>query len=162
RNRPDEAEVAIAEAIRLNPLDADYHQLLAGVRYEQRRWPDALAAAQEGLRLDPEHVGCNNMRALALVKLGRQGEPGRTPEPSLARDPDNAMTHANMGWALLEKAETAKSLDHFREALRLDPELEWARAGIVEALKARYLIYRWILHYFLWMQKLSHKAQWAI
>jgi hypothetical protein len=53
-------------------------------------------------------------------------------------------------------------MEHFREALRLDPELDWARAGIVEALKAKHLIYRLMLRYFLWMAKLSHTAQWAI
>ncbi len=38
----------------------------------------------------------------------------------------------------------------------------WARSGIVEALKARNIIYAVMLKYFLWMSKLSGRAQWGI
>ncbi len=162
RRRFDEAEEAITEAIRLYPEDADYWSVLAGIRLAQRRWPAALEAAQTGLTHDPEHVGCNNLRAMALVKLGRKAEAGATIDAALARDPEDAFSHANKGWTLLEQRDTTKALEHFREALRLDPELEYARAGIVEALKARHLIYALMLRYFLWMAKLNRKAQWAI
>ena len=40
--------------------------------------------------------------------------------------------------------------------------MEWAREGIVEALKARYWLYRQILRYFLWMRRLSGRAQWGM
>ena len=40
--------------------------------------------------------------------------------------------------------------------------VDWARQGILEALKARHLLYRLMLWYFLWMAKLSEKAQWAV
>ena len=53
-------------------------------------------------------------------------------------------------------------LNIFREALRIDPELEWARAGIVEALKAHYLIYRLMLRFFLWIGRQTRVAQWVV
>ena len=53
-------------------------------------------------------------------------------------------------------------MEHFREALRLDPQLEWARLGIIEAMKARYFVYRIMLNWFLWMMKLSGRAQWGV
>src|SRR5262249_44335849 len=43
-----------------------------------------------------------------------------------------------------------------------EPQLEWARAGIVESLKARNFVYRWMLGYFFWMSRLSRKAQWGV
>ena len=162
RDRLEEASAAIAESIRQDPTDADYHSLLAAIRFDQRRWREALRAAEQGLQSDPEHVGCTNLRAMALVKLGRRQEAGATIDVALARNPENAITHANQGWTLLEKRDHTKALEHFREALRLDPENEWARRGIVEALKAKYFIYSLMLRYFLWMSKLSHGAQWAI
>jgi tetratricopeptide (TPR) repeat protein len=162
RNHLPEAETAALEAIRLDPEDPDFHALLASIRFEQRRWPTALEAAEVGLRLNAEHIGCNNLRAMALVKLGRQTEAGETLATTLAKDPEDAVTHANLGWALLEEGKTIEAMEHFREALRLDPELDWARIGIVEALKARHFIYRWMLRYFLWMQKLSRRAQWMV
>lgn len=162
RHHYDEAADAVGQSIRLDPFDADYLGLLAAIRFEQRRWPDALSAAEEGLKADPEHAGCTNLRAMALVKLGRRDEAGAAIDAALARDPDNAVTHANQGWTLLHRGEPRKALEHFREALRIDPELEWARAGIVEALKAHNFLYRWILMYFLWMSRLSGQAQWGI
>jgi tetratricopeptide (TPR) repeat protein len=162
RNRHAEARTAIEEAIRLDASDADHFSLLAGIHFQERHWPDALQAAEQGLELDAEHVGCTNLRAMALVKLGRKAEAGATIDAALAKAPENSLTHANQGWTLLERGDPKKALEHFREALRLDPENEWARAGIVEALKARNIIYAAMLKYFLWMSKLSSRAQWGI
>ncbi len=162
RRRTKEAEEAIREAIRLSPDDAGYHASLAGILMDLRRWPDALAAAERGLEIDAEHDGCANLRVLALRQLGRADEAAAAMEGVLARRPDDAVSHANQGWALLERGDADKALEHFREALRIDPELDWARAGLVEALKARYRIYGWMLRYFLWMAKLAAKAQWGL
>jgi hypothetical protein len=99
---------------------------------------------------------------MALTKLGRTGEAGLTLEEALAQDPEDALTHANMGWNALYERDRTRALEHFREALRLDPELDHARAGMVEALKARNPLYGLMLRYFLWMSTLSGKVQWAI
>jgi hypothetical protein len=40
--------------------------------------------------------------------------------------------------------------------------MEWAREGIVEALKARHFIYALMLRYFLWMGRLSRRGQWFV
>ena len=162
RRRIEEALRAVEEAVRLDPGDADHHCLHAQVLFALRRWPDALAAAERGLQQDGEHVGCANFRAMALIKLGRKSEAGHTLDAALARDPEDALSHANQGWALVEQGDIPKALEHFKEALRLDPEMEYARVGIVEALKARHFVYRWMLRYFLWMNRLSGKAQWGI
>lgn len=162
RGRPEEARSAITEAIRLSPEDADYWNLLAAIHLELRQWTESLAAAERGLQMDAEHQGCLNVRAMALVRLGRRREAGQTIEAALARDPEDALTHANEGWRLLHTGEAQKALEHFREALRLEPTLEWARLGIVEAMKARNIVYRWMLRYFLWMARLSPAVQWGL
>lgn len=162
RHYEDDALAAINEAIRLEPADADYFAVLAQIHLTERRWPAALEAAEQGLQYDPEHVGCTNLRAIALVKLGRKAEAGATIDSALSRNPDNSVTHANQGWTLLDRGEPKKALEHFRESLRLDPENEWARQGIVEALKAQNFIYAWMLRYFLWMAKFRRNAQWGI
>lgn len=162
RHRFAEAEKAVQEAISLEPEDADYHALLAQVRLNQRNWKGALEAAETGLQMDAEHVTCTNLRAMALVNLGRKEEAGLTIDSALAKDPENSVTHANQGWALLHAGDHKKALDHFRESLRLDPENEWARQGIIEALKAQNFIYAAMLKYFLWMSRLSEKMQWVV
>ncbi len=142
RNRFGEAQQAIEEAIRLDPDDANYYATLARVHFALSRWSPALAAADQGLACAAENVACANLRAMGLGKLGRKTQAGATIDAALARNPENALTHANQGWTLLEKREPVKAMEHFREALRLDPQLDWARSGIVEAMKARNFIYR--------------------
>jgi tetratricopeptide (TPR) repeat protein len=162
QGRLQEAEAAVEEAIRLDPTDADYRGLLASVELGRRRWAAALEAAEGGLALDPQNTGRINLRALALVQLGRKGEAAQALGSALANDPENATTHANQGWALLHRGDHERALEHFREALRIDPELEWARFGSIEALKARYLIYRLMLRFFLWMGQQSTVARWVV
>lgn len=162
RNRDDEALPAIEEALRLDASEPDFYSLLAAIHLSERRWPAALEAAERGLQLDSEHVTCTNLRAVALVKLGRKAEAGATIDAALARDPDNAVTHANQGWTLLQRGDPKKALEHFRESLRLDPENLWARQGIVEALKARHFIYALMLRYFFFMSRLGRRGQWGV
>jgi tetratricopeptide (TPR) repeat protein len=162
RNHPDRAMTAIDEAIRINPEDADYHAFKAGLHYNASRWRDALSEAETGLHFDAEHVQSNNLRAMALVKLGRKEEAGATIDAALAREPDNSWTHANKGWSLLEARHTGDALQHFRESLRLDPTNNYARAGLVEGLKARNPIYGLFLRYLLWMAKLPPRTQMGV
>jgi len=162
RNRLDEALAAAREAIRLDPTDPDHHGLASAIHLEKGSWREALASAEAGLAQDPEHVTCSNLRAVALVKLGRKAEAGATIGEALRKDPENPMTHANQGWTLLEQGQPKQAMEHFREALRLEPGFPWAREGLIEAMKARHVIYGLMLRYFLWMAKLSPRTQWFI
>jgi len=162
RKEFQEAEASIQEAIRLDPHEGHYFALLSSIRLARRDWKGALVAAEQGLEIDPLDVTCTNCRATALVKLGRRAEAGEALDSALAEDPEDSHTHANMGWALLHQRKPHEALNHFKEALRLDPSSEYARAGIVEALKARNFVYRWMLAYFLWMSRLSGGARWGI
>lgn len=162
RNRHDEAAIAIREAIQLDPENAAFQGVLSGIRLGQRRWQEALDAADRGLTIDPESDLCANCRATALVKLGRNEEAGRTIEGVLVRDPESPVTHANQGWALLHRHDPDEALKHFQEALRLDPNQEWARQGLVTALKARHLVYGLLLRFFLFMGRIPGSARWGI
>jgi len=156
------ATEAIDRAIQLDPFDADQFGLKASILLQQKEWKQALEAAEKALEIDAENVSAANTRAMALVKLGRRSEAGVTIDSALARDPENAVTHANQGWTKLEAGDHNGAMDNFKEALRLDPNLDWAREGIVESLKARNPIYRVMLRYFFWMSRLKSKIQWLI
>jgi tetratricopeptide (TPR) repeat protein len=162
RNREDEAARAAEEAIRIDPEDADNWGLLASIRCAQKRWQEALDAAEQGLALDPVHGFSANQRAIALRQLGRREEAGEAIDYALAQNPEDAVTHTNAGWTALQHGDARKALDHFREALRLDPTMDHARSGIVEAIKARNPAYAFLLRYVFWMSRLSGKAQWAV
>ncbi len=162
RNRHGEAADAAAEAIRLDPDDANNRFLLASIRCAQERWADCLDAADAGLASDPEHDGCANLRALALTHLGRKDEAAATIAGALERSPENSLTHTNQGWALLHRGEPRQALEHFREALRLDPGNDWAREGLLTALKAHNVAFRLILRYFLFMSRQGMAVRWGV
>ncbi len=162
RNRLAEAEAAAREAIELEPEDADYWAQLATIHMSQRQWKDALAAAEQGLSHNAEDAECANLRTMALAQLGRGADATKFVDETLARHPENAYSHAAKGWALLQQNKPKEALEHFRESLRLDPTLDFARGGMIEALKAHNPIYRAMLGYFLLMGRLSHNLQWAV
>ncbi|PTY06396.1 hypothetical protein DB347_13295 [Opitutaceae bacterium EW11] len=158
-DRDAEAKAEVEEAIRLDPDEERHFGLLASIHLALRNWPAALEAAERGLALNPEDVGCANLRSMALVRLGRKTEAMETVEFALERDPENAVSHANQGWNCLHRNDPRRAQEHFREALRLDPELEYGRQGMLEALKARNPVYRGMLAYFLWMGRQSGRMQ---
>ncbi len=161
-DREEESFRAIHEALRLDPSDADHFSLLAAIELARRRWPAALKAAEQALALNPEHVGASNLRAMALVRLGRKAEAMASVDYALHRAPEDAFSHANQGWNCLHRNDPKAAQEHFREALRLQPDLEYAREGMLEALKARNPVYRGMLAYFLWMGRQSSRMQWAL
>lgn len=159
RERPNEAVAAVRQAIRLDPEDADSYAVLSALKAEQRRWGEALEAAEAGLALEPEHLGSANMRAMVLTQMGRAGEAHEVLDDALAQDPENDLTHTNRGWTLLRQGKPREALGHFKEALRLDPTSEYARSGIVEALKGKNPLYRPLLRFFLWAGSLPGRTQ---
>ena len=162
RNMEPEALEAANESIRLDPERASYWARLAAVHIDSKRFREALDAAKHGLSLDPDHTGCINLEAIALRGLGKKDAATASAASALSRNPDDADSHANLGWALLNQGKYAQAQTHFREALRLRPGSEWARQGMIESLKARWFIYRIFLAYFLFMVRLGERAQWGI
>lgn len=157
-----EALRAIQEAIRIDPEDADYYQVSSAIYMNLDEAQRALEAARAGLALDPLHTECMNLESIALVRLGRQNEAGVSIQAALERDPDNASSHANLGWNLLSAGKHQDALNHFREALCLDPTLEYARQGIVESMRARNILYRPILSYFLLLGRIPGWLRWGL
>ena len=156
------AEAAIDQAITFNPFEADYYGAKAQLKLATRDFNDAKVLAQKGLEVNPESLFCRNMLSTALLKLGSKEESFNVIERALELDPENSVTHANYGWAQLEKGSHKKALEHFKEALKRDPEDEYARAGMLESLKAKYILYRAFLKYYFFMANLKPGIQWIV
>lgn len=162
RHKYRDAEASAEQAVEFDPFNVDAFATLAAIRCARNDWKGTLAASEQGLQLDPENNECNNFRALALVRLGRRAEAGQTLDSALARNPEDAFTHANRGWSFLASGKQEQAFEHFREALANNPESEWGREGIVEAMKARNILYRWMLQFFLYMSRFKPGTQWMI
>lgn len=162
QERLDEAEELVGRAIEMDANDADYYALLASIKLSRKKFSAALELADRALGVDAENVLALNTRSTALNKLNRSAESFATIQGALREDPNNAYTHANYGWGLLEKGDRKKALEHFKEALQHNPNMEFAQAGILEALKAANPAYRLFLMYSFWMSKLTAKYQWGV
>lgn len=158
----EEAENLVMEAIRLDPYYAEYFALLAFIKLNRKQYQAALDEANKALAIDAQHVFALNTRSTALVKLNQSSQAFETIEGALREDPNNAYTHANYGWGLLEKGDHARAKEHFKQALLHYPNMEYAQMGLLQAIKASNLVYRWFLHYAFLMSKLSGKFQWGI
>jgi len=146
---------AIEQALALDPEDADYQHVLGQLRFQQGQLHAALRAAEAGLQADPTHVDCLGLRARCLARLGRRDEASADLDEALRQSPTDAGTHADLGWVALERGRAKQAAGHFREALRLNPTSDYAREGLVSALKARFWLYNGFYRFMVWTQTLS-------
>lgn len=142
---------AIEMAIKLDPVAADYHAHHAGVLLDREKPDLALAAADRALALEATHVTALNMRTHALMQLGRFESAKDSLHQSLAENPENDTTHTAAGFLHLQTGKADQAIEHFLQALRLDPQDTNAKEGLLTALKARHRIYRMFLMWLLWM-----------
>jgi tetratricopeptide (TPR) repeat protein len=149
-------------ALAYDPLKTQAHGLKAAIYFQEAEFERALEAADTGLSIDPENELCLNHRSMALLRLDRKEEHLNADLQALKSNPMNPLTHASVGFSALQKGETDKAKDHFREALRIDPGNEYARQGMLQAIKATNLFYRMFLKYAFWMQGLKPQVRWAV
>lgn len=162
KNKNAEAIEYLHTSIKLNPFFCECYGLLSHIYCEEKQFKIALQKANEGLIIDPENISCLNGRSVALNKLKRTDEAIETMQQALAQDPDNDFTHSTVGWNYLEKGKNKIAGDHFREALRINPNNNNARNGLKEALKSAIPPYRWLLQYSFWLNNKGKKARWII
>ncbi|MCE9599345.1 MAG: tetratricopeptide repeat protein [Spirochaetia bacterium] len=160
--KENEARNEAREAVSLDPNSAYAHCAVAQASMAMEKWPETEEAARMALSIDPENVFAGNALAHALRLQNKMAQNRAHVDDMLARDPEDAYTHATAGWAALQSSDTRRAEDHFREALRLDPNMDGAREGLLHSFKARSVFYRAYLKYCFWMQRLSEKTRWAV
>ncbi|MDF1838731.1 MAG: tetratricopeptide repeat protein [Planctomycetota bacterium] len=150
------------EALRLDPEEPDHFALLAYCHSGLDDWKSMLQAAENGLRLDPEDQSCTLLRSHALRLLNRRDEAGSAIERLGELSPNDPDVHNSMGWLCLQDGRPTEAMNHFREALRLDPDDGGAREGLAEALKGQNILYRPILAWYMLSARLGQKGSMAL
>lgn len=158
----DEAIKHIDIAISIDPYDADFFGHKALIFLAKKQYKTALKNADEGLKIDAKNLHCLNTRTQALTKLKRKEEAFETLQNTLSDNPEDNFTHANAGWTNLEIGNHKEAKNHFKEALSRDPNDEYARQGMVQAIKSKNIFYRGFLKYAFWIEKQSKSNQWFI
>ncbi|WP_136467856.1 tetratricopeptide repeat protein [Flagellimonas onchidii] len=151
----------IFEAININPVNDNFFGVKGAILLNLKKYDEALMAVEEGLRIDAKNSYCLNVRAQILTKLDRKDEARSTVENILHDNPEDAYSYTNVGWVELEQGNIKKAQDHFKEALRFDPNFEYARHGMTTAIKGKNPIYAAYLKYAFWIAKKSSKNQWV-
>lgn len=150
----------VNKSIELDPYQADYFGFKGALLMDEKKFEQALHFVNEGLQLDPKNTACLNIRARLLTKLNRKEEANETVEHILYDNAEDDYAHANVGWVSLENGDTKKALHHFKQALQLNPNMQYAREGMATALKSKNFLYKWYLKYAFWMSKQSSQNQW--
>ena len=145
-----EAELAISAALQLAPTDTDYLAFLASIYVQQHLWQEALDAAQQGLNHEPNNLDCLNILAFTLARRQQYQAAEVVARQAIAQNPESAESHGLLGLVLLLQTsgyDSTHVLPHFRAALRLNPQLDFARYGVAEVLKSRFLPYRLLVRW---------------
>jgi tetratricopeptide (TPR) repeat protein len=102
-----------------------------------RRYPDAVAAFSQALRIKPDYgearrglAEAENGLASGLAAGGRAGDAAAHLEEALRLRPDFAEAHSNLGLVLAGMGRGAEAIAHFKEALRLSPGLAGVRCNL--------------------------------
>ncbi|WP_309386333.1 tetratricopeptide repeat protein [Cerasicoccus frondis] len=149
-------------ALKLDPENAATYGVLAWTYGADGDWVNALRYANEGLERDPEECNCINAHARALLFLNRGDSAFEAIDLALKRDPEDAYTHTNAGWARLQVGDREAALNHFAEALSREPNSPHAREGLIAAMKAKSSIYGALLAYSFFMSGLKPMGRFAV
>jgi tetratricopeptide (TPR) repeat protein len=161
-DRPKEALGAARTALGLDPHHSGAFTAEAQAHLGLTDWPAAERAARQALALDPDLAIAANQLAHALRLQNKMDENAEQIAGMLARDPEDADTHAAAGWSALQRGRHRDAETHFREALRIEPDHASAREGMLNSFRARSRFYRGYLAYVFWMQRLGTKTRWAV
>lgn len=123
------------------------------------RWKEAEECARTALSLDPDDETASNLLAHTLRMQNRLDESEQEANRRLARDPENAFSFATAGWAALQRGDIKGAEAHFKESLRIDPQMEYARDGLKQSYRARSAFFRMFLKWSFFIQRFSEGNQ---
>jgi Tfp pilus assembly protein PilF len=153
---------AADQALALNPADAFSLASKANAYCSMDRWAEGEEWSRKALKIDSDNAMAANLLTHTLRLQGKSSESTTAVEQLLADDPENSFVHVNAGWSALQQGQPKNAEEHFREALRLDPDSDMAREGLLESFRARSCFYRGYLAYTFFMQRFTGGKQWAI
>jgi len=138
---------ALSEAMRIQPANADYYELLSAIHSDQGHLKTSLSVAEKGLELDAEHVGCLYRRGVALFALNKKQEAEVVFNNILKIDAEHASTQCYLGQFAVMKGNYAEAMPLLRHALRESPDWSMAQEAWKEALRGQYRIYGWLVRF---------------
>jgi tetratricopeptide (TPR) repeat protein len=128
-----EAELEYRAAIQLEPENADLWAGLSDALGSQLKWEEAIKAAREAVRLDPRNETAHVYLGIALRENAPCGI-SRLIEDSWKAAIAGRTEQINVSAYDCREADLNGSILEFREAIRLNPDDEWAHYQLGYAL----------------------------
>src|SRR5262245_5154579 len=125
------AESAFEKVLQLNPRAAAARLQLARLQLARGEAAGALEAAEEVSRERPEDVDAAVLMSRSLRAQGDLPRAERELATRIARTPNAAPLHLEMGWVAVQRNEIPAARKAFEEALRLAPSSYDALVGLV-------------------------------
>jgi len=117
-----EARRNLSEAVRLNPQDADAWNNLGMVSGEEQKYDEALDQFRHAAMLNPNHaVALENMVRIYRFQ-GRAADAQKTLEELIAKAPQNADLHLDLGMALLAQDDLKRAREELETSIQLKPK----------------------------------------
>lgn len=135
--RGDEALAHFETSLKLKPDNVPALLNLARIAEQRGNLAGAAARLTAARRIDPSDTAVLVNLATVDVKLGRPAEAEPLYEEALRLGTSDAhLAYNGLGVALMRQGRTAEAAERFRQALRVKPDYEFARANLDRALAA--------------------------
>jgi len=119
-------EPTIQKALKLAPGLAEAHTSLGGIRFEQRRFQEAVECYQTALQLNPNYATAYQWLADTLRRMNRFQEARTAMEKALALDPLSPIINLDLGVTLDTMGLMNEGLSYLEKAIQLDPQFAGA------------------------------------
>ncbi|HYN09851.1 MAG TPA: fused MFS/spermidine synthase [Vicinamibacterales bacterium] len=97
-------------------------------------FPSALTLAGQAARAQPDDAKVRNLLGAVHASLGHRDEARQAFEMSLSADPRDSAALINLARLDLQAGDLQMAVDHFAQALIVDPASQAARAGLADSL----------------------------
>jgi tetratricopeptide (TPR) repeat protein len=115
------SERAIDTAIAMNPEIAEYFACQAYNYIIQGQLVKALDSLNIGLKIDPKHISCLQLKLRALIQLRSLTDAEKIVDSLLSLSPNEAITYCLAGHLYQLQNKNQQSIAAYQESLRLDP-----------------------------------------
>lgn len=161
RSDPAAGIAAARRAQALDPDDEGPVFLEARARAQLGEWDEVIARLDYILAGDQANEAAAVFRAMALeARTSNRGRFTATDWATLSRQfPLNPFARAGNAWRLLAAGQATEAEEEFRQAIAVDPTSEWAKEGMVLALKTKYRGYGLLLRFFFWLHTLAPRTR---
>lgn len=147
RIKPEETQYYAKQALLLAPDNAHYVAQLARSELMKANWQLGIDLLDKALSLEPSNMTALVLKAYALRSVGRFADAEAVTKSALKIDPECSDLHQESGFINM-RFEPALAEEHFREALRKNPNDKVSQKALREARAQSTWYYRIIRRVF--------------